>query len=270
MAEFHILPLHHDAFLSDTSHLGALETGAYMALLMASWRMEDGGLPDDNVMLGRMARCSPREWKRVRPLVMTFWTMCQDGKWRQKRLEIEREAARVKSKSASRAAKTKWLEINKRKDADASAAHMRNACGSDALTVTVIVSKEEELTPSPESAREADDIPGWPAENQDGGAVLARPPSNHRNGGARTPGDVLDRFMLKTGPPEKRFKNQEKANVEMANWLMTREGKNTEEAWRMVQIAREEGHPEQGWHARYLEKLSRKHKLGWFAEEATA
>lgn len=264
MAEFPALNLYTDAFLADTPHLGALETGAYMSLLMASWRTEDGGLADDDVMLARMARCEKREWKRIRPVVMAFWTMCQDGKWRQKRLEIERENARAKSQSAARSAKARWLKDNKRQDADAERTQCGEVCESHATTSTSITTSEEVDRPSPEPARE-DDLGEWPSGHD--GSVLSRPPSDNRSRGARTPGDVLSRFMRSTGPPEKRLKLQSKADTEMANWLMTREGKKPEEAWRAVQIARDEDHPDQLDHARYLEKLSRKHKLGWFAEE---
>lgn len=143
MAEFPALNLYTDAFMADTSHLGALETGAYMALLMASWRIEDGGLPDDDVMLARMARCTPREWKRVRQLVMPFWTMCQDAKWRQKRLEIERETAREKSQSAGRAAKARWLKNNKLGDADAERTQCEGVCESHATTSTSTSIRED-------------------------------------------------------------------------------------------------------------------------------
>ena len=262
MAEFHVLPLHHDSFLSDTSHLGALETGAYAALLMASWRMDDGGLPDDDVMLARMARCTTREWKRIRPLVMAFWTVCRDGKLRQKRLEIEREAARAKSKSASRAAKAKWLETNKRNNADASPTHMREPCGSDALTVTVIVNEEEVNTSSPEPREDELDV--WPAEH-DGAAVLSRQPSDNRGFGARTAGDVLAKFTVQTAPVEKRLKRQDRADQDMVRHLTSHGGLDTGRAWALVMAARDEDDPGHTDAARQVEKISREHKLGWFS-----
>jgi uncharacterized protein YdaU (DUF1376 family) len=265
MAEFPALNFYTDAFLADTLHLGALETGAYVALLFASWRTEDGGLADDDVKLARMARCSKGEWRRIRPTVMAFWTMCQDGMFRQKRLEIERQAAREKSQSAARSAKARWLKDNKTTNADASETHMRNACETDATTSTS-TSIEEVDRPSPEPTRE-DEPDDWPAENQDGRAVLTRQPSDHRSGGQRYAGDVLDRFLVQTGPVEKRKKLQSRADQDMVRHLTSQGGMDTAKAWAVVMAARDEDDPAHTDAARLCEKASRQHKLGWFAEE---
>lgn len=112
-----------------------------------------------------------------------------------------------------------------------------------------------------------DDFGEWPAENQDGAAVTIRPPSDNRLHGQRGLGDVIDRIVQGARRPEKRLKNQKIADVHIANWLMTNGGMDAGKAWDLVTTARDPDHPDQTDCARYLEKLSRKHTLGWFSEE---
>lgn len=90
MADFPALPLFTDAYLADTVHLTTEEHGAYMLLLMTAWRTPDCKLPDDDSFLSRVARCSPRVWARLRPVMAQFWII-EDGWWSQKRLRKERD-----------------------------------------------------------------------------------------------------------------------------------------------------------------------------------
>lgn len=89
MAAFPALPLWTDAFLADTGHLDGRESGAYLLLLIIAWRRPDCDLPDDDDKLARWARVDRRTWKRMKPVVMDFWTL-NDGLWTQKRLTAER------------------------------------------------------------------------------------------------------------------------------------------------------------------------------------
>jgi uncharacterized protein YdaU (DUF1376 family) len=90
MSAFPSLPLFTDAFIADTGHLTAQETGAYMMLLMVAWRSSECHLPDDDEKLARWARVDRRTWLRIKPTVMEFWTL-RDGFWTQKRLSSERD-----------------------------------------------------------------------------------------------------------------------------------------------------------------------------------
>lgn len=99
MSEFPSLPLFTDAFIADTGHLNATETGAYLMLLMMAWRSPGCRLPDDDQKLARWARVDPRAWARIKRSVMEFWTLV-DGYWTQKRLVLERDKV---CKSAERA-----------------------------------------------------------------------------------------------------------------------------------------------------------------------
>lgn len=90
MSAFPSLPLFTDAFIADTGHLSAQETGAFLMLLMMAWRSPDCQLPDDDDRLARWARVDRRTWARIKPIVMEFWTLA-NGTWTQKRLSKERD-----------------------------------------------------------------------------------------------------------------------------------------------------------------------------------
>ena len=92
MSKFPHLPLFTDAFIADTGHLSAQETGAYLMLLMVAWRSPGCKLPDDDKKLARWARVDARNWAKVKDAVLEFWTL-EEGFWQQKRLS--KEAARV-------------------------------------------------------------------------------------------------------------------------------------------------------------------------------
>lgn len=90
MSAFPSLPLFTDAFIADTGHLSAQETGAYLMLMMVAWRSPECRLPDNDDKLARWARVDRRTWLRIKSTVLEFWTL-DDGFWTQKRLSKERE-----------------------------------------------------------------------------------------------------------------------------------------------------------------------------------
>ena len=65
MSQAPIWPVAPDAFIGDTTHLSAEETGAYIMLLMCLWRNNGNALPLDHKKLPRMARVAPQRWKKV-------------------------------------------------------------------------------------------------------------------------------------------------------------------------------------------------------------
>lgn len=77
------MPLHIDSYLADTSYLTAAEHGAYMLLIMTYWR--DGGLPDDERMIARIAKMGKDEWAESRDVLAAFF---RDG-WRHNRIDAE-------------------------------------------------------------------------------------------------------------------------------------------------------------------------------------
>lgn len=55
-------------YIADTMHLSTEQHGAYFRLLM--FIHANGGLPDDEPGLARVAGVSPFKWRRMRPIVM--------------------------------------------------------------------------------------------------------------------------------------------------------------------------------------------------------
>src|SRR6185312_5754586 len=83
------MPVFTDALVGDTMHLSAEEFGAYLLLLIATWRNNGRALADDETKLARICRVSTRRWReRVRSVLVEFFDT-NDGYWHQKRLEKE-------------------------------------------------------------------------------------------------------------------------------------------------------------------------------------
>lgn len=102
------MPLYIADYMADTGHLGALESGGYLHLIMHYWR--HGGLPKEDASQARIARMTPREWARCRDVILAFF----DADLRHKRIDSELEKAVVKSErrseSGSRGGKAKALK----------------------------------------------------------------------------------------------------------------------------------------------------------------
>ena len=82
------MPIHIGDLMRDTGHLRALLFGGYLSLLFHHW--STGALPDDDDQLSAIARMSPAEWKRARPILERFF---KPG-WRHGRVEEDLEAAK--------------------------------------------------------------------------------------------------------------------------------------------------------------------------------
>ena len=104
------MPLYVADYLADTTHLSAAEHGAYLLLIMNYW--QKGGLPQDEALLARICRMSPREWGKSRDVLRGLFG---DG-WTHHRIDSELEKARVKSEAraecGSRGGKAKALKDN--------------------------------------------------------------------------------------------------------------------------------------------------------------
>lgn len=77
------MPLYVADYLADTGHLTTAEHGAYLLLIMHYW--SNGGLPDDERKLARIARMTPDEWADAGITLKGFF----DEGWRHKRIEKE-------------------------------------------------------------------------------------------------------------------------------------------------------------------------------------
>ncbi|MGI9503313.1 MAG: DUF1376 domain-containing protein, partial [Geminicoccaceae bacterium] len=140
MAEYPALPLWTDALIGDTYQLTPAEFGAYLRLLIAAWRSPDCSLPNNDARLGRMIG-DPKGWRRLRPTVMAFWTLGEDGRWRQKRLLDERDWVARKTAQRVAAGKSSALKRKHRGSTTVAPPLQRNA--NETATPTPIPIKEE-------------------------------------------------------------------------------------------------------------------------------
>lgn len=130
MAEFPSLPLFTDAYLGDTTHLNTFEHGAYLLLLIVSWRSPGCCLPDDDLLLARYTRMTRDKWRKIRPTLEPFFRI-EGGFWHQARLQNElqhlqsRRKQQVEAGNASAIAKS--LKRGKRVSTTVGSPLQRNA-----------------------------------------------------------------------------------------------------------------------------------------------
>ncbi|MEK8025017.1 SU10 major capsid protein [Pseudaquabacterium rugosum] len=84
------MPLYIGDYLADTSRLTTEQHGAYLLLLMDYWR--NGPPPDDEDTLAAIAKLPVSAWRKCAPRLQPFFSV-EDGQWRQKRMDAEREKA---------------------------------------------------------------------------------------------------------------------------------------------------------------------------------
>jgi uncharacterized protein YdaU (DUF1376 family) len=88
MAQAPVMPLFTDALIGDTTHLSTEQFGAYVLILIATWRNNGKALPDDDKRMAHICRISVARWRKsMRPVLVEFF---RDG-WHQLRLEKEYE-----------------------------------------------------------------------------------------------------------------------------------------------------------------------------------
>ena len=115
-------------YLGDTHHLGALEHGAYLLLLMSMWRA-GGSLPARDENLLRIARCTPDEWAQVKPIIMPLFRNSR-GRIYHKRLTEElakyETVSGKRSEAGKRGVSEKARKNNDKAEANASSAKSKS------------------------------------------------------------------------------------------------------------------------------------------------
>jgi uncharacterized protein YdaU (DUF1376 family) len=106
-------------YLGDTHHLGALEHGAYLLLLMAMWRA-GGSLPAADANLARLARCTADQWAEIRDVILPFFRR-RGGRITHKRIAQEMAKYENTSGKRSEAGKRGASEKANRNNASAAA-----------------------------------------------------------------------------------------------------------------------------------------------------
>lgn len=109
------MPLYIADYLKDTTHLGALESGAYLHLIMDYW--QNGKLPGDDRLLARIAKLTDREWKKLKPILQAFF---HDG-WKHKRIDDELAHTIEVSNKRSAIAAARQAAIREQQDSKQSA-----------------------------------------------------------------------------------------------------------------------------------------------------
>jgi uncharacterized protein YdaU (DUF1376 family) len=156
------MPLHVGDYLKETTHLDATLHGAYVLLIIDYW--VKGFLPDDDVQLARIARMSSTQWRKVRPILQSFFY----GGWRHERMEKEIAAANEHFEKFARAgrasAQARAAKKNEHRSKDAGGA-VGNDVGNDVGNETgKDVWKEmprsfEQPRPDHQEVREGDSAP---------------------------------------------------------------------------------------------------------------
>jgi uncharacterized protein YdaU (DUF1376 family) len=138
------IPIFGDAYLADTTHLTTEEHGAYFLLLLAAWRQDDCGLPNDDRKLARIVGLSTKKWSSVKVTIMEFWTVEGDRIYQQ-RLRREWIFVRQKSEGNRKSAEARWnKQSTENKQSDAMRSH--SECNAPPPPY-----KEEEPNGSPSS-----------------------------------------------------------------------------------------------------------------------
>ncbi|MDR7037378.1 uncharacterized protein YdaU (DUF1376 family) [Methylobacterium sp. BE186] len=176
MSAFPHLPLFTDAFIADTGHLSAQETGAYLMLMMVAWRSPECRLADNDDKLARWARLDRRTWLRIKPVVMEFWTL-EGGFWTQKRLSKERahvsKLAEVRRENGKRGGRPKSLENN---DAENLAGSQQDSKTKAPIPIPIPIPNKIEDTPVDPSGSTAPEGAG--DEGADGSPAAAEKPAD--------------------------------------------------------------------------------------------
>jgi len=140
VAEFPSLPLFTDSLIADTGHLTNEEFGAYMRLMVLTWRNPGCRIPNDDMWVMRRVGCNQSDYNRLyKPLLDEFFKTT--GNWLfQKRLKKEFSHIKKYRKRQSDNAKLRW---NKEKEPS-----HRNAQSGNAPNPTQPIVKKEEAKAS--------------------------------------------------------------------------------------------------------------------------
>jgi 5-methylcytosine-specific restriction endonuclease McrA len=112
------MPFYIADYLVETTRLNALESGAYLLLMMEYWQSER--LPEDDRKLAQIAKLSLRKWRQIKPAMSDLF---QVPGWRHHRLDAlrakvdasyNRRLAYLRSLDARRPDPLEWSVIRDR------------------------------------------------------------------------------------------------------------------------------------------------------------
>jgi uncharacterized protein YdaU (DUF1376 family) len=101
------MPLYIGSYLKKTSHLRALESGAYLHLIMAYW--VSGKLPNDDKQLATIAKLTDAQWKACKPTLAAFFGPDWSSHERiDEEIQKAEEVAQANTDKARDAANKRW------------------------------------------------------------------------------------------------------------------------------------------------------------------
>ncbi len=169
MSQAPIWPVATDALIADTTHLSRDEFGAYLLLLMAQWRSNGKPLPNDDARLGRIARATDREWRRMRPVLSEFFQISSTG-WSQKRIEKDFKNVSAKiaknRENASKGGEAKALKNNNVALANATHSAEPNGGSGFSETLPIHIHEPKPFKKEPSSLRSDGAHPALPSQGQ--------------------------------------------------------------------------------------------------------
>jgi uncharacterized protein YdaU (DUF1376 family) len=199
------MPFYVGDYLRDTRRLSTVEHGAYLLLIMEYWTQ--GGLPDDDKKLARIAGLSGDEWAEVRDNLSELF---QPG-WKHKRVDAELATAADKSDAAREKANKRWQASgNAKADAPAMPQHSQGICPEDASHNHSHSQREDNKLSSHKRAL-VDEFSGtfWPSyPNKVGKPAAEKAYQSARKRGAELSQIMagLNRYMA-TKPPDRSWLN---------------------------------------------------------------
>lgn len=157
MAEFPALPVFTDAYLADTRHLTTEEHGAYLLLLMCAWRTRGCRLRDDDRLLARIAGVGLARWRRLKPVLIDFFTI-EQGYWQQKKLSyvyatVAKKVARNRASGAKGGRATAAKKKTEEARFETLEQNDQNACFSPGWPVATTSITTQVSPPSPVKTR---------------------------------------------------------------------------------------------------------------------
>jgi hypothetical protein len=235
----------HRLFASDfDAHASDAIFRAALNLMWAAWnQMPAASLPDDDIALCRLAGLGRqlKRWRGMRDQALEGFELCADYRL------YHRELAPIaldswRHRQRERARRKRWKDKAARGDVPEDVPETADRTRPD--------STGQDWTQPPSTERRS--ATGLrPARAGDLGLVAAMRPGASAAAG-------------------KRLKPPERADRDMVLWLTTEGGLNGEEAWGVLFAARDPDDKDHAKAARQLERISREHRLGWFAGETEA
>ena len=136
--KIHTIQLNIEDYKNGTEFMDAEQSGAYFHLLMACYQSKDACIPDDDIILARIAKVSPYKWKKIKPIILEkFERFEKNSKKYFKNFRVNLELEKIKNLSEKRqkASQERWDNKGSCKnndDANAYANAMQMQCNSNA------------------------------------------------------------------------------------------------------------------------------------------